>query len=66
MSDVPPQEPVDPTPAPDPDGGVAEGARDPLLGRAEQIADLPLGERVAAFDGLNRAVVAELQSLEEA
>lgn len=40
-------------------------ARDPLLARAERIADLPLGERPAAFDGLNRAVVAELNHLDE-
>ena len=40
-------------------------ARDPLLARAERIADLPLAERPAAFDGLNRAVVAELNTLEE-
>lgn len=39
--------------------------RDPLLARAERIADLPLAERPAAFDGLNRAVVAELNALEE-
>jgi hypothetical protein len=39
--------------------------RDPLLARAERIADLPLAERPAAFDGLNRAVVAELNTLEE-
>lgn len=42
-----------------------EEARDPLLARAERIADLPLAERPAAFDGLNRAVVAELNTLEE-
>lgn len=40
-------------------------AHDPLLARAERIAELPLRERPAAFDGLNRAVVAELQTLEE-
>ncbi len=38
---------------------------DPLLARAQRIAELPLGERPAAFDGLNRALVAELQTLEE-
>ena len=42
-----------------------DGPRDPLLARAERIADLPLAERPAAFDGLNRAVVAELNTLEE-
>lgn len=41
------------------------GHRDPLLERAECIADLPLAERPAAFDGLNRAVVAELNLLDE-
>lgn len=60
----------DAAPASTPDANaddVREGEeRDPLLERAERIADLPLGERPAAFDGLNRAVVAELQSLEEA
>lgn len=39
--------------------------RDPLLARAEGIAELPLDERPAAFDGLNRALVAELNQLEE-
>lgn len=61
----------DPAPDPDPDGSadphppdeVEEG--DPLLGRAQRIADLPLAERPAAFDGLNRAIVGELQTLEE-
>ena len=38
---------------------------DPLLARAQRIAELPLDERPAAFDGLNRALVAELQTLEE-
>lgn len=38
---------------------------DPLLTRAQRIAELPLDERPAAFDGLNRALVAELQTLEE-
>ncbi len=52
---------------PDPDVATpeADADRDPLLARAERIADLPLGERPAAFDGLNRAVVAELNQLEE-
>jgi len=45
--------------------GPPEEALDPLLARAERIAELPLRERPAAFDGLNRAVVAELQTLEE-
>jgi hypothetical protein len=45
---------------------VADGPRDPLLSRAEGIGDLPLDERPGAFDGLNRALVAELQALEEA
>ena len=52
----------DPDPADHPD---TDAARDPLLARAERIAELPLGERPAAFDGLNRAVVAELHTLEE-
>ena len=65
-------------PTPEDEGGVAdagdadteqaddtEQARDPLLARAERIGDLPLAERPAAFDGLNRAVVAELNQLEE-
>ena len=47
------------------DAGADTEDRDPLLDRAERIAELPLAERPAAFDGLNRAVVAELQSLEE-
>lgn len=47
-----------------PEDGV-DGVRDPLLARAEGIADLPLAERPAAFDGLNRALVAELNQLEE-
>lgn len=46
-------------------GDTADESRDPLLARAERIAELPLRERPAAFDGLNRAVVAELQTLEE-
>lgn len=41
----------------------AEG--DPLLARAQRVAELPLADRPAAFDGLNRALVAELQTLEE-
>jgi hypothetical protein len=44
---------------------ATDEAHDPLLARAERIAELPLRERPAAFDGLNRAVVAELQTLEE-
>ena len=51
-------------PADGPDDTTAEH-RDPLLARAERIAELPLDERPAAFDGLNRAVVAELNTLEE-
>ena len=47
------------------DGPEDEAPRDPLLARAERIADLPLAERPAAFDGLNRAVVAELNTLDE-
>lgn len=47
---------------PDPSDEV----RDPLLVRAERIADLPLAERPQAFDALNRALVADLQALEEA
>ena len=47
------------------DLAAEEEPRDPLLARAERIADLPLAERPAAFDGLNRAVVAELNPLEE-
>lgn len=57
---------------PDPDEDVPdettphEGEHDdPLLARAQRIADLPLAERPAAFDGLNRALVSELQTLEE-
>lgn len=38
---------------------------EPLLARAERIADLPLDQRPAAFDALNRAVVDELHALEE-
>lgn len=38
---------------------------DPLLARAQRIAELPLAERPAAFDSLNRALVSELQTLEE-
>lgn len=64
------------TDQPTPDAGPPEGPddgtahaedahRDPLLDRAERIAELPLDERPAAFEGLDRAVVAELQSLEE-
>lgn len=57
------------TPAQEPSGDEAptdtDAPRDPLLARAERIADLPLAERPAAFDGLNRAVVAELNTLEE-
>ena len=59
---VPADEP-DTDPVPADDEGTA--SRDPLLARAERIADLPLAERPAAFDGLNRAVVAELNTLEE-
>lgn len=58
----------DPTPderglhvVPDPE----DQTDDPLLARAQRIAELPLDERPAAFDGLNRALVAELQTLEE-
>lgn len=67
-----------PDPADDPGPSDADGAaeaddvevaeevgHDPLLARAERIADLPLDERPAAFDGLNRALVAELNQLEE-
>ncbi len=42
-----------------------DASDDPLLARAQRIAELPLAERPAAFDGLNRALVAELQTLEE-
>ena len=61
-----------PTPPEQPTRQTSEGhaptegaSRDPLLDRAERIAELPLDERPAAFEGLDRAVVAELQSLEE-
>lgn len=54
------------TAGPDAVPGVdEEGQDDPLLARAQRIAELPLAERPAAFDGLNRALVAELQTLEE-
>lgn len=60
-----------PTPAPATapraaDEATTDEVRDPLLTRAEQVAELPLDERPAAFDGLNRALVAELHALEEA
>ncbi len=68
-TDAPAAEPTDDEPADDvpADDAPAEvdAPRDPLLARAERIADLPLDERPAAFDGLNRAVVAELNTLEE-
>ncbi len=57
--------PVDGTPPADEGPDEADAPRDPLLARAERIAELPLEERPAAFDGLNRAVVAELNTLEE-
>lgn len=38
---------------------------DPLLEQAERIGGLPLGERPAALDRLNQALVAELNALEE-
>lgn len=50
VPDQPPDEPI-------------EG--EPMLARAERIADLPLDQRPAAFDALNRAVVDELHALEE-
>lgn len=81
MTDQPPDEPglhVVPDPddattstppvpedvAADADAGH-DASDDPLLARAQRIAELPLAERPAAFDGLNRALVAELQTLEE-
>lgn len=45
---------------------ATDEAGDPLLARAEAVGDLPLAERPAAFDALNRALVEELQALEEA
>lgn len=63
----PDEAPPPPVPA-DVDPGADAGedaADDPLLARAQRIAELPLAERPAAFDGLNRALVAELQTLEE-
>lgn len=64
---------TDAHPGPDPAGtpgvpsdGAADEAVDPLLARAEAVGDLPLAERPAAFDALNRALVEELQALEEA
>lgn len=60
------QEPHGPPDGPDETPARPDGStRDPLLDRAERIAELPLDERPAAFEGLDRAVVAELQSLEE-
>ncbi len=57
----------DPAGTPDvPPDGAADEAADPLLARAEAVGDLPLAERPAAFDALNRALVEELQALEEA
>ena len=62
----PADEPAPDDAGPDVDDEMAEDdAHDPLLARAERIADLPLDERPAAFDGLNRALVAELNQLEE-
>lgn len=58
-----------PDPAATPDegsDGATDEAGDPLLARAEAVGDLPLTERPAAFDALNRALVEELQALEEA
>lgn len=57
----------DPAGTPDePSDGATDEAADPLLARAEAVGDLPLAERPAAFDALNRALVEELQALEEA
>lgn len=58
-----------PGPAAAPQGDPAappDEVGDPLLARAEAVGDLPLAERPAAFDALNRALVEELQALEEA
>lgn len=51
----------------DPDEGPThdDAHDDPLLARAQRIAELPLAERPAAFDSLNRVLVSELQTLEE-
>lgn len=63
--DVAPEAETPPADTPSEDAPTEDATRDPLLARAERIADLPLAERPAAFDGLNRAVVAELNTLEE-
>ena len=60
-----PEADAPPVDGPPVDDATEDAPRDPLLARAERIADLPLAERPAAFDGLNRAVVAELNTLEE-
>jgi hypothetical protein len=76
---VPADDDGDPAASPDPDqvaevdaapdDAVLDDAepegRDPLLDRAERIAELPLAERPAAFDRINRAVVGELNQLDE-
>lgn len=68
-TDTPPLRlvPTDDAPQDDADPGedAVADVRDPLLARAEGVAELPLDERPAAFDGLNRALVAELNQLEE-
>lgn len=54
-----------------PDGGAQQPAQDgqaddeALLERARSLAEVPLAERVDAFDALNRDVVAALRAIED-